>query len=110
MHSEQNIDLTPFNTLALPGKAARYQKITTQTQLTAAELPAGKRFILGGGSNLVLNGDFDGLILHMAIPGKRLLREDATKPGISKPGLARTGMISCNGRWLRVGRGWKTSR
>ncbi len=77
MHSEQNIDLTPFNTLALPGKAARYQKITTQTQLTAAELPAGKRFILGGGSNLVLNGDFDGLILHMAIPGKRLLREDA---------------------------------
>ena len=76
MTPQQNVDLTAFNTLALPGQAARYQKITTQTQLTAAELPAGKRFILGGGSNLVLNGDFDGLILHMAIPGKRLLMED----------------------------------
>ncbi len=76
MTSHQNVDLTPFNTLALPGRAARYQKITAQAQLTAAELPAGKRFILGGGSNLVLNGDFDGLILHMAIPGKRLLTED----------------------------------
>jgi len=77
MHSEQNIDLTPLNTLALPGKAARYQKIISPDQLTAADLPASKRFILGGGSNLVLNGDFAGLILHMAIPGKRLLREDA---------------------------------
>ena len=77
MNCQQNIDLTPFNTLALPGKAARYQKITTQDHLTAADLPTSKRFILGGGSNLVLNGDFDGLILHMAIPGKRLLREDA---------------------------------
>jgi UDP-N-acetylmuramate dehydrogenase len=76
MTPNTNIDLTPFNTLALPGQAARYQKITAQAQLTAAELPAGKRFILGGGSNLVLNGDFDGLILHMAIPGKRLLTED----------------------------------
>ena len=76
MTPNTNIDLTAFNTLALPGQAARYQKITAQAQLTAAELPAGKRFILGGGSNLVLNGDFDGLILHMAIPGKRLLTED----------------------------------
>ena len=76
MTPQQNVDLTPFNTLALPGQAVRYQKITAQAQLTAADLPAGKRFILGGGSNLVLNGDFDGLILHMAIPGKRLLTED----------------------------------
>ena len=29
------------------------------------------------GSNLVLTGDFDGLMLHMAIPGKRLVKEDA---------------------------------
>ena len=77
MHSQKNIDLTPFNTLALPGKAARYLKITTTEQLSEASQPDEKRFILGGGSNLVLNGDFAGLVLHMAIPGKRLLREDA---------------------------------
>ena len=77
MNPSTNVDLTPFNTLALPGRAARYQKITTPEALTAADLATEKRFILGGGSNLVLTGDFDGLLLHMAIPGKRLLKEDA---------------------------------
>ncbi len=72
-----NVDLTPFNTLALPGQAARYQKITAPGQLTDPAFKTEKRFILGGGSNLVLTGDFPGLILHMAIPGKRLLTEDA---------------------------------
>jgi UDP-N-acetylmuramate dehydrogenase len=77
MHIEQHLDLKPFNTLALPGKAAHYQKITSQAQLTAIGLAGEKRFILGGGSNLVLTGDFDGLVLHMAIPGKQLLKEDS---------------------------------
>jgi UDP-N-acetylmuramate dehydrogenase len=77
MHIEQNVDLAPFNTLALPSQAARYQKVTSQAQLTASGLAAEKRFILGGGSNLVLTGDFDGLVLHMAIPGKQLLKEDS---------------------------------
>ena len=77
MHSQQDVDLTPFNTLALPGKAARYQKITSKQQLTVTNLAGESRFILGGGSNLVLTGDFDGLVLHMAIPGKQLLKEDS---------------------------------
>jgi UDP-N-acetylmuramate dehydrogenase len=76
MQSQNNVDLTPFNTLALPGKAARYQNITAPDQLAAPEFVNQKRFILGGGSNLVLSGDFDGLVLHMAIPGKRLEKED----------------------------------
>lgn len=77
MNSAQNVDLTSFNTLALPGKAARFQKITAPEHLAAPGLAGERRFILGGGSNLVLTGDFDGVVLHMAIPGKRLLREDA---------------------------------
>lgn len=77
MHPQNPVDLSPFNTLALPGKAAAYQKITSPEQLAAPDLAKKNRFILGGGSNLVLTGDFDGLVLHMAIPGKRLVREDA---------------------------------
>ena len=77
MTSQQNVDLTPYNTLALPGQAACYQKIAAPEQLTEASLQKAKRFILGGGSNLVLTGDFDGLVLRMAIPGKRLINEDA---------------------------------
>jgi UDP-N-acetylmuramate dehydrogenase len=70
-------DLSLFNTLALPGRAARYARIVTADQLAARAFAEGRRFILGGGSNLVLSGDFDGLVLHMAIPGKRLIHEDA---------------------------------
>lgn len=77
MTSQQHVDLTSFNTLALPGKASRYRLVTASEQLTAPGLKNEKRFILGGGSNLVLTGDVDRLVLHMAIPGKRLVSEDA---------------------------------
>jgi len=77
MPPEQHVDLSPFNTLALPGKAAHYQKITAQEQLADKALNHSPRFILGGGSNLVLTGDFEGLVLHMAIPGKKLQSEDS---------------------------------
>lgn len=71
------VDLRAANALALPGKAARYARIENVEQLLARELAEKPRFILGGGSNLVLTGNFDGLMLHMAIPGRRLLGEDA---------------------------------
>ena len=74
---QHDVDLGTFNTLALPGQAACYLKISEPGQLTEAKLGQARRFILGGGSNLVLTGDFDGLVLHMAIPGKRLLKEDS---------------------------------
>ncbi len=80
---ERDADLRRRNTLALPGRAALYAHITTPEQLAAlAEhyAPGDRRcFVLGGGSNLVLSGTdghFDGLVLHMAIPGRTLAAED----------------------------------
>src|SRR5574343_30969 len=70
-------DLRPLNTLALPGRAAAFAVITSAAQLAEIAQPSGRRFILGGGSNLVLTGDFDGLVLHMAIPGRRLVADEA---------------------------------
>jgi hypothetical protein len=100
--------LLACNTLALPARAASYARIV---EAGTARHPGirrwQRRFILGGGSNLVLTGDFDGLVLHMAIPGRRLLAK-MPKPGTSRPGPARTGTTSCNGRWRKAGRGWKT--
>lgn len=77
MQASTNCDLSPLNTLALPGKAARYARITDAGQLADAAWYESPRFILGGGSNLVLTGDVDRLVLQMAIPGKRLLAEDS---------------------------------
>lgn len=70
-------ELGPLNTLALPGRAARFARIADAEALRDPALTSGPRFILGGGSNLVLSGDVDRLVLHMAIPGKRLVGEDA---------------------------------
>lgn len=72
------VDLGAFNTLALPGRAARYQRITDAAQLADPALASERRFVLGGGSNLVLTGDVDRRVLHMAIAGRRLAGEDDT--------------------------------
>lgn len=71
-------ELSASNTLGLPGHAALYTEIDSADQLAllAGRLPS-RCFILGGGSNLVLTGDFDGLVLHMAITGRELAGEDA---------------------------------
>ena len=75
---ERDVDLAARNTLALPGRAALYANITSMPHLEGLPGVAPVRaFVLGGGSNLVLTGDFDGLVLHMAIPGRELAGEDA---------------------------------
>ncbi|SDG62553.1 UDP-N-acetylmuramate dehydrogenase [Propionivibrio dicarboxylicus] len=72
-----DVDLATHTTLALPGKAARFASITRPDELEALARSAERRFVLGGGSNVVLTGDFPGLILHMAIRGRALASEDA---------------------------------
>ncbi len=78
---EREANLVQRNTLALSAHAALYARITAVRQLEElADLyaPGDHRFfVLGGGSNLVLTGDFDGLVLHMSIPGRELAGEDA---------------------------------
>lgn len=76
MNLSHDVDLKAFNTLALPGRAASYLKVVDVHQLHGQPADCPRRFVLGGGSNLVLTNDFDGLVLHMLIPGKRLVRED----------------------------------
>ena len=74
---ERDVDLGTRTTLRLPGRAALHAEISSIAQLA---MLAGKqrprRFVLGAGSNLVLTGDFAGLLLQMAIRGRELIGED----------------------------------
>ena len=106
---QREFDLSESNTLALGGKAAHYVQVNTTDQLVEPELQFTPRFILGGGSNLVLSGDFDGLVLHMAIPGRAPVARTTTL-GTCAPVAVRTGTTLCNGRWRKAGRAWKTCR
>ncbi|WP_319242375.1 UDP-N-acetylmuramate dehydrogenase [uncultured Propionivibrio sp.] len=74
---QSDVDLAARTTLALPGKAARFASITRREELEMLAGSTEQRFVLGGGSNVVLTGDFPGLILHMAIHGRELAGEDA---------------------------------
>lgn len=73
-------DLTPFNTLALPARARMLAHIRSADDARRlagdAALRGERRFVLGGGSNLVLDGDFDGLVLKAEIAGRALVAEE----------------------------------
>jgi UDP-N-acetylmuramate dehydrogenase len=77
-------DLQPLNTFGLPGRARWLAEVADEAdlrELMARPEWAMPRLILGGGSNLVLTGDFDGLVLKVAAPGRRLAGEEAGKDG-----------------------------
>lgn len=78
---QQDVALDALNTLRLPARAAWFAAVDSADQLRAvlddprvAGLP---RFVLGGGSNLVLAGDFPGLVLKVAFHGRTRVQEDA---------------------------------
>ncbi len=78
----EQVDLQPLNTLALPARARYFTRIETVEQLVEAlawaerkQLP---RLILGGGSNIVLRGDFPGLVLQIALMGRQSNGEQVT--------------------------------
>lgn len=77
---QRDFSLHDVNTLGLPAKARYAVTIRTEGDLVAAlampDIAGLPRLVLGGGSNLVLTKDFDGVVLRMAIAGRRLVRED----------------------------------
>ena len=77
---QRDVPLHRLNTFGLPSRAAWFAAIDAPAQLRALiatpEWRYLQRFVLGGGSNLVLTGDFDGLMLHVRIPGRMLWGED----------------------------------
>ena len=78
---EHNKDLQRYNSLALPVKAASFVQITSQAdvqdlQQSLASKKECKIFVLGGGSNIVFQGDVEGLVIHIANKGINKIKED----------------------------------
>jgi len=80
---ERDVNLKPYNTFGLPAVARRLVRIREPLDVRRVvdhpELGRAPKFVLGGGSNLVLTKDVEAVVLKMEIPGMRLLeeREDA---------------------------------
>jgi len=80
---ERGASLRAFNTFGLPSSASTLVRIGSEADVKKVvnhtELGRAPKFILGGGSNLVLTKDVDLCVLKIEIKGRRLLetREDA---------------------------------
>jgi UDP-N-acetylmuramate dehydrogenase len=85
MHShlalEHDFPLQTFNTFGIAARARAYLRVNALAELRAAladpALAGLPRLLLGGGSNILLQGDFDGLVLHMGIKGLDIVARDA---------------------------------
>lgn len=70
---EKDKDLSPLTTFHLPAKARLFAEYTSKEELLkisrTPEYLENEVMHIGGGSNLVMKGDFDGLILHSGIKG-----------------------------------------
>ncbi len=76
---ERDVNLRPFNTFGLPATAKRLVRIREVADVRRVvdhpELGLAPKFVLGGGSNLVLTKDVEAVVLKIEIPGIRLLEE-----------------------------------
>ncbi|GAB3634779.1 UDP-N-acetylmuramate dehydrogenase [Hymenobacter arcticus] len=78
---EENVSLRPYNTFGLDVQAryfARFASVEALRELLAQpEVQAGPLLILGGGSNLLLTQNFDGVVLKNELMGLEIMGEDA---------------------------------
>ena len=78
---EKNVPLQSYNTFGIVAKALCLARIKTEADIAALlqdpKLQAAPKFVLGGGSNIVLTGDVKPLVLKVEIMGKRLTGETA---------------------------------
>ena len=78
---EKNIPLQPFNTFHIVAKAHTLVRIGSEADAHAVMadpvLRAEPKFVLGGGSNVVITGDVKPVVLKVEIKGLRLVGETA---------------------------------
>lgn len=74
----ENISLKPFNTFGIDVKARYFAAFSSVEELKAIlqKHPGTPLLILGGGSNLLLTKDFDGLVLKNEISGISIASEN----------------------------------
>ena len=81
MNIQRNFSLLHLNTLGIDVKAAYYLQINNlaelQTLLSDKEFKSSPKLILGGGSNILLTKDFQGLVIRNCIKGMEIINEDS---------------------------------
>ena len=77
MQIQQNFSLKSYNTFGIEAFANNFISVTTTNELIQIleKNPTDKKFILGGGSNLLLTQNIDALVIHINIKGISIVSE-----------------------------------
>lgn len=78
MHIKSNISLKPYNTFGIDVMAKHFVSVTSLSELKSVlkleDYP--EKFILGGGSNILLTKAMDALVIHIDLKGISIVSED----------------------------------
>jgi UDP-N-acetylmuramate dehydrogenase len=78
MTIQNNFSLKKYNTFGIEAKAKRFVAVNSTEDLNTIlkEHQSEPKFILGGGSNMLLTQDIQSLVIHIDLKGKKVLKED----------------------------------
>lgn len=76
LHS--HFSLKNYNTFGIEAKAKQFTAVHSVEELKTVLVnnPTEKKFILGGGSNMLLTQDIDALVIHIDLEGKKIIEEN----------------------------------
>jgi len=81
MQIESGVSLKPYNSFGLPAVAQSLVRIKSDADVRRVvdhpELGRAPKFILGGGSNIILTRDMPAVVLKVEVTGRRLVEERA---------------------------------
>ncbi len=79
MNIQLNFSLKKYNTFGIEAKAKEFVAVHSVADLRTilTENKTKTKFILGGGSNMLLTKDVAALVIHIDLKGKKIISEDA---------------------------------
>lgn len=74
-----NFSLKNYNTFGIEAKAEQFVAVHSVSELKSIleQNKTQKKFVLGGGSNMLLTKNIEALVIHIDLKGKKILQEDA---------------------------------
>ena len=78
MEIQHHFSLKNYNTFGIEAKAKQFIAVHSIEELKdiLEQKKADKKFILGGGSNMLLTKDIDALVIHIDLKGKNIIKEN----------------------------------
>jgi UDP-N-acetylmuramate dehydrogenase len=77
MEIQSNFSLKNYNTFGIEAKANQFLAVKNVGELKAVleQKKSEKKFILGGGSNMLLTKNIEALVIHVDLKGKKIVKE-----------------------------------